>query len=297
MNSHHTYRKSICLRIALVALAASTAGVNAQSLSGTMKKAKKTDFSDRTVTFEAADGVRIEADWYPARVKEGEKAPVAILIHMYPATRSSWKPLVPLLRNELGISVLAYDIRGTGGSTKPEELELQKKYESRDQAHFLAATRDTAAADEWLAMQPNVDVKRMILIGASVGCSISLQYASERGDIVGVACLSPGTDYMGIDSINHIKILKDTKTKILLMSPEGEYGAVESLIKAAGESGHVKGKKYGGGRENHGTGMFEAKYGSKVKKRLQTFARGVLDLNSDKPEKEKTSKKKEPRAG
>ncbi|MCB9853260.1 MAG: alpha/beta fold hydrolase [Phycisphaerales bacterium] len=258
------------------------AGVSAQEVAGQVRltgprKVEKADLSDRTVTFQTSDGVEIEADWYPAKVDEGEKSPVAILIHMYPATRSSWKPMVPILRNKLGISVLAYDIRGTGGSTKPAEMELEKKYKDRDTAHFAAAYQDAMAAYQWLSQQSNVDVSRLIVIGASVGCSISLEFASQGIEVKGVACLSPGTDYMGIDSISHIKALKGRGTKVLLISPEGEYDAVEALLKAA-DGDYAKGKKYPGGKENHGTRMFDAKYGKKVKLRLEKFARGVLDI-------------------
>ena len=278
--------------VAVLIVTTSTTDVRAQSAVTRTRVEKEVDMSDRVVTFDAADGVKIEADWYPAKVEGDDKSPVAILIHMYPATRTSWKPLVPLLRNELGISILAYDIRGTGGSTKPEALELEKKYQARDPEHFAAATRDTTGARSWLEQQPGVDVDRMILIGASVGCSISLQYAAERMDVVGVACLSPGTNYMGIDSVGHMTALKNAKTKVLLIAPEGEYAAVESLLEAAGDSDNAKGKKYAGGRENHGTRMFDARYGAKVKNRLQTFARGVLDIKKASKKKKDDEKKK-----
>lgn len=242
------------------------------------RKPQTADLSDRVVTFQTSDGVQIEADWYPAKVEAGEKSPVAILIHMYPATRSSWKPMVPLLRKDLGISVLAYDIRGTGGSTKPAAMELEKKYKERDKDHFASADQDAIAAYQWLSQQSNVDASRLIVIGASVGCSIGLEFASQGIDVKGVACLSPGTNYMGIDSISHIKALKDRNTKVLLISPNGEYEAVEALLKATDGGDYAKGKKYPGGRENHGTAMFDAKYGQKVKRRLQRFARGVLGI-------------------
>lgn len=243
--------------------------------------------SDRKVTFDATDGVKVVADWYPAKVEEGKKAPIAILIHMYPATRSSWKPMVPILRDRLGISVLAYDIRGTGESTEPADRELSKKYQAMDPAFFATAVNDAMGAHQWLSQQPNVDLDRLIVIGASVGCSISLQFASQGMDVKGVACLSPGTDYMGIDSVSHIKALKGTGTRVLLIAPEGEYAAVETLLEATGDGKYAKGKKYPGGRENHGTRMFDAKYGGKVKSRLKRFAAGVLDI------KTKGSKKKD----
>lgn len=287
----HLIRRIFIVGVTAFAICGITANqVQAQRLGGRSmrrvepkEKKDKVDFSDRTITFPATDGVQIVADWYPAKVKEGEQSPVAILIHMYPATRSSWKPMVPLLRDQLGISVLAYDIRGTGESLKPEELQLARKYQDRDPQLFADAVKDTVGAYNWLAEQPNITLDRLVVFGASVGCSISLQFAAQQSQVKGVACLSPGTNYMGIDSIGSMKALQDSDTKVLLMAPAGEYKAVEELMAAVDNAKFVKGKKWPGGRENHATRMFDTNYGDKVKERLQRFARGVLKIDKKLP--------------
>lgn len=280
-------RNGMMALAALVALGLGVSEVQAQRLTGSRsrrapkpeKKAEKTDTGDRTVTFPATDGVQIVADWYPAKVKEGEKAPVAILIHMYPGNRSNWKPMVPLLRDQLGVSMLAYDIRGTGDSTKPADRELVRRYKERDKTLFANAIKDTEGAYDWLGKQPGVDLDRLVVIGASVGCSISLEFAAQQSQVKGVACLSPGTHYMGIDSIGSIKALQGKHTKVLLMSPAGEYKAVEELMAAVDNARFVKGRKWPGGHENHATRMFDTKYGKQVKRRLQRFVRGVLGID------------------
>ncbi len=283
-----TYRRSL-FSVALLACFATTlvpADVSAQGLQPSSKRRPRrprapevtTDkFADRVVTFETSDGVTIEADWYPVKAEDGEKTPAAILIHMYPAQRASWKPMVPLLRDRLGVSLLAYDIRGTGGSIKPVEKELEKGYQGRDAEHFGNAWKDTEAAYAWLGQQDFINTDRVILIGASVGCSISIDFAHREPKIQGVACLSPGTDYMSIDTLSHIKDVKNAK--VLLIAPKGEYAAVESIMDAGKGKAKIKGKEYPGGRENHGTRMFDADYGMKVKKRLMQFARGVLEID------------------
>lgn len=211
----------------------------------------------QTVKFETADGVVIEADYYPPVVKEGEKAPVAICIHMYPADRKSWSPLVPALREgESRFAVLCYDIRGRGGSVEPKDKNLATKYDGRDPAHFADAWKDVAAAKKWLAKQPGVDTRRVALLGASIGCSISLDYAGRDNDVKAIVCLSPGVKYMGVDSISHIK--KCGHAKVLLMSPGGEYSAVRELVAASGD--RAKGLKFPGGRDRHGTGLIEPAY-------------------------------------
>jgi len=222
------------------------------------------------VKFETSDGVTIQGDFYPPKAGGVGDAPVAILIHMYPADRKSWKPLIPKL-HEAGFAVLAYDIRGTGGSTEPEKLELQKKYRERDAKLFNDAWKDVEAARRWLEGQARCDVTRTVLIGASIGCSISLDYTSRDESVRAVVCLSPGTDYFGVDSKKHVKACG--KRPILLVSPEGEYAQVEALVKAS--DGAAEGAKYAGGRENHGTKMFDAPYGEELMKRIVAHARNA----------------------
>ena len=259
---------------AIVAIIASSAF--AQTIAPPdMKKrpAKPAAAEPQAARFETSDGVKIEADYYPAAVKEGEKAPAAILIHMYPADRTSWKPLAPGL-HEAGFAVLAYDIRGHGGSTEPADKKLKEAYDKRDSKLFADAWKDVEAAKGWLGKQPGCDVSRMALVGASVGCSIALDYAGRDEAVKAVVCLSPGTKYMGVDSITHIK--KCGKRAILLISPESEYKAVEELIKAS--DGAAKGEKHPGGEKEHGTGMFKADYGKTVRENIVAFVSKALDI-------------------
>jgi len=252
-----------------------------------MVKNRAIDFSDRVVKFKTSDGVTIEADYYPVKVKPPKKTPVAILIHMYPADRSSWKEFVPLLR-KAGIAALAYDIRGRGGSTQPASRKLKEGYDNRDPLLFKDAWKDARAARKWLRKQKNINTNRMVLIGASIGCSVALEYAGHNRRIKGVVCLSPGTDYFGVNSIEHIK--KCSTIPILLMSPEGEFSAVQKLVEASG--GRAKAHKYPGGHEHHGTAMFHAPYGKKVQKRIMRFVKKNLSINCkkkpDKPAHKKT---------
>jgi len=218
----------------------------------------------RTVTFQTSDGVTIEADYYSPDVVGDAQAPVAILIHMYPADRKSWTSLAAGLRTgKTACAVLAYDIRGHGGSTEPKEKNLKAMYDRRDPALFKDAWKDVEAAKKWLATQPNCDVSRIALIGASIGCSISLDYAGRDPSVKAVVCLSPGTNYIDVNSTDHIK--KCGNAAVLLISPEGEYDAVEQLIDASG--GKAKGEKHSGGRERHGTNMLAEDYPEHVKVR------------------------------
>jgi dienelactone hydrolase len=210
--------------------------------------------------------VKIAADYYAPDVKPEERAPVAILIHMYPADRTSWEPLVPKLA-AAGFAVLAYDIRGNGGSTEPADKNLAKMYKDQDPALFKDAWKDAEAAKKWLSTRPECDMKRIAMIGASIGCSIALEFGSRDRAVKAIVCLSPGTNYFDVDSVAHIK--KCGQRAILLMSPRTEQEAVKKLVRASG--GVAQGEEYPGSREQHGTGMLLAPYGDKVKKRIIEF--------------------------
>ena len=246
----------------------------------------------QTVKFTSEDGVHIEADYYAPTVPGNERVPVAILIHMYPADRTSWRPLVPGLL-KAGFAVLAYDIRGTGGSMEPAEKKLKQCYIAKDPEHFNDAWKDTRAAKEWLSGQPRCDVSRIALIGASIGSSISLHYASQDKAVKAVVCLSPGLDYLGVDSVDHIKKCSDRA--ILLISPKSEYKHVKKLLKAAG--GAAKGKKFSGTNKQHGTNLLKSDDAKKVKRQITVFLKRAMPAEQVGEEEEMPVKsKKRPRA-
>ncbi|MCK6485213.1 MAG: alpha/beta fold hydrolase [Phycisphaerae bacterium] len=237
----------------------------------------------RTVSFKTADGVEIAASYYePTKTgKQQPKAPAAVLVHMYPADRHSWKPIVPRLL-EAGFAVLAYDIRGKGGSAG--DRALARRYTERDGPLFVDAWQDADAAVKWLGEQKHVDTSRIVMLGASIGCSISLDYAARNENVRAVVCLSPGTNYFGVDSKAHIK--KCGARPILLCAPEAERSEPQEL-KALAEKAVLDIRP--GDRSLHGTNMFGAKYGDKLMDRIVTFLKKGLE----EAEKQEDAKKKE----
>ena len=197
--------------------------------------------------FTTADGVHIVGDFYPAQ-GEGE-APLALLLHMYRSDRSAWKPLVGPL-HDAGFAVLAIDMRGHGESTEPKDMHLEQRVKQRDPGIFNAMHLDAAAAVDWAHKQPGVDPDKLVVVGASVGCSVALDFTARNENVDGVVCLSPGTHYLGVDSTEDIK--ETRKVPILLLSEEKERAAVDEL---AGLAENAKGEVVGPGG-NHGTNMF-----------------------------------------
>jgi dienelactone hydrolase len=235
-------------------------------LPATARGEEKKGPDPRRIVIETTDGVEIVADYFAPKIDENQKAPCAVLIHMFPAERTSWRPLVPYL-HEAGFAVLAYDIRGAGESIRPREKHLRRLYSDRDADLFAAAWQDADAVVRWLRKRKECDASHIAMIGASIGCSISIDYAGRDKSVKTVVCLSPGTNYMGIDSVSQIKKLG--KRPILIVAPEGERAAPEALTKAAADATmDIRPGDY----QQHGTRMFEAEYGTDVMKKITAFA-------------------------
>jgi dienelactone hydrolase len=181
------------------------------------------------VSFKTADGVTIVGDYYAPVPQAGQKAPIAILLHMYPADRSSWQGFATNL-SSVGFAALAIDMRGKGQSVEPAEMNLADRYEKRDSKLFQSMYEDVAAAYLWLRKQPDVDPSRLALVGASVGCSVALDYARRDPSVDVVVCLSPGTNYMGVNSLAHVRAYGDRP--LLLAASEKERDAPEVLAKS-----------------------------------------------------------------
>lgn len=178
-----------------------------------------------TVTFPAADGVRLAADYYPPNVAKDQRAPIVILLHMYRSDRKSWEPLIAPL-HEAGFAILAIDLRGHGESATTASREAVLK---RDPELFKKMQEDVRGAYNWLTEQPALDRARLALVGASVGASVALQYAAKDRSVDAVVGLSPGLNYMGLDSAGDIAQV--TGREILLLATEDERDAPYTLQK------------------------------------------------------------------
>ncbi len=215
--------------------------------------------------FKTDDGVTIVADYYPPTGRA--ISPAAILLHMYRHDRSTWEPLVKPL-HEAGFAVLAIDMRGHGDSTHPESMNLAKRVVERDPKLFNNMHKDAQAAIKWVRTQPNVDQDMLVLIGASVGCSVAIDTMTREPSVDAIVCLTPGTKYLGVDSAAHIH--KTGDCPILLLATEDEREATDALSKTAD---NVTGEIVGPGRL-HGTNMFGKIDGIEAK--ITAFVRAAV---------------------
>jgi uncharacterized protein len=129
----------------------------------------------RAVTFDSIDGLRLAGRMFGP---EGATAGV-VLAHMKPADQSSWFDLADQL-GELGYRTLTFDFRGycPGGDAGCSEGD----------SDISAIWQDVAGAVGFLRTE---GVRRIGLVGASMGGTASLVYASQPGsDIDAVVTLS-----------------------------------------------------------------------------------------------------------
>lgn len=206
------------------------------------------------VEYTTTDGVKIVGDfWTPIKTtKTG--APLVILLHMYRSDRTAWHPQIVALEYA-GFAIMSIDLRGHGESIEPAAMNLAARVQSRDATLFNAMHKDVAGAYEWVRSRSDVDLSRIAIIGASVGCSVALDYAQRDLSVDTVALLSPGTTYLGVDSMAHIKDF-GPRHVLLITSEEERARGFDELVSAAKSGGaHVE-EKILAGSKIHGTRMY-----------------------------------------
>jgi len=162
----------------------------------------------------AADGLVLKGTLtYPAG-RPGDRFPLAVLAHQYPATRDSFAPLVRDLL-AAGIATLAFDERGHGASIvgphgpvvvdAPEGLGLEAFgtafVASAQRVGFARIENDVVRVVGWGASQNFIDPAHLALVGASVGGPGVLLAALAIPGLRGVATIgAAGAPAFGEDA-------------------------------------------------------------------------------------------------
>jgi dipeptidyl aminopeptidase/acylaminoacyl peptidase len=138
------------------------------------------------IAVKSFDGRPVPAYLYrPAR--EG-KVPVVMTIHGGPEAqfRPSFNAQIQSWVNELGVAVLAPNVRGSTG--------YGKTYVALDNAEKREdAVKDVGALLDWVAKDPKLDASRVAVVGGSYGGYMSLASLVHHG-----ARLKAGVDIVGI---------------------------------------------------------------------------------------------------
>lgn len=143
-------------------------------------------------------------------------APGVVLLHMYKSNRAAWQPLVRHLHDR-GCDVLAIDMRGHGGSAKQGKADLSAKVEKRDAKLFQDMHKDAIAAVRHLVKEAKSDPSKIVIVGASVGCSVAIDTARRYPkEVSAVACLSPGANFLGLNTVEQAKAWPKDKPLLLM---------------------------------------------------------------------------------
>jgi uncharacterized protein len=115
----------------------------------------------RDVVLDTEDGIHLGAWYFPV----GEEAPAVLVCNGNGGDRSMRAALAVAL-NRIGLSVLLFDYRGYGGNP------------GRPTEQGLAA--DARAAEAWLVAAPDLDPRRLVYFGESLGAAVTIGLATQR---------------------------------------------------------------------------------------------------------------------
>lgn len=159
-------------------------------------------------------------------LEAGPDAPVAILTHGLAEGRGTLSPLA-LDLNRSGVTVLAYDARGHGQSTTFRDETRTVDEFSR--VEYWGMPRDVAAARD----QVETGDRPLALAGASLGANAVLVHGERAGGVDGLALLSPGLDYRGLETRASAAGYEEP---LYMAASEGDDYAHESVRELANET-------------------------------------------------------------
>ncbi|MBI4276754.1 alpha/beta fold hydrolase [Candidatus Uhrbacteria bacterium] len=212
-----------------------------------LQRVRATAMKTSRITFPTSDGVTIVGDWYAVDRPKG----AVLFLHMMPAVRGSWKSLAQELQKQQIMS-LAIDLRGHGESTNKGGLDYTTFSDAEQQQTRL----DVAAAVAWLKAK-GAKEQKIILVGASIGANLAIEYSAAHKAIPGVAVLSPGLDYHGVVTEPAARLLQSSQKLFLAASaPDDQYSYDTIVALAAATKAQVT--KQALTNRGHGTEMTDS---------------------------------------
>ena len=203
-----------------------------------------------TVTITSPDGVNLVGSFYPA---PNPHSPGLLLLHQWQSDRHSFDEFAKQMQAK-GFAVLSIDGRGFGESTKKADGTTIAA--GRTDADVRGMLGDVDAAFNYLSNQPNVDPKRIGIVGASYGSSLAIIYAADHHSVASVALLSPGLNYFGnMATEPAIKKYGDRRLYMTAARDDQESADAVDKLAAAGNNPKYASKVHEKG--GHGTALFK----------------------------------------
>lgn len=185
------------------------------------------------VTFGTADGWTLHGD---LRLR-GERNNIGVVfVHQLSSNRGEWTTFArqiagpPRGASSAGtISTLAIDLRGHGDSTQGPEGPTRWQSFGNDRARWIGLEHDVAAAVDYLRQRASTT--RIIVVGSSIGSTAATLFAARQGvPVMGLAMLSPGLSYRGIDLLPPLRaFVEQTHGKVWMAASGGDTASAQCV--------------------------------------------------------------------
>lgn len=199
-------------------------------------------YSQEAVSFITKDGVSLKGRLF------GKGEVGVVLAHMYPTDQTSWHGFARTLADK-GYRALTFDFRGYGESGGKKDISQIDK--------------DVEAA---LAVINKQGVKKVFLVGASMGGTASLKVAS-REKVAGVVSISGPTEFRGLSIKAELSQIKAPK---LFIVSRDEHPNAESSEEQYNKTPEPKEIKLLSGSA-HGTFIFDTPQKEELEKAILEF--------------------------
>jgi dipeptidyl aminopeptidase/acylaminoacyl peptidase len=153
----------------------------------------------KPIEWKSFDGMKITGFYYPAAPKFTGKRPVIINIHGGPEGQSmaSFSGSGNYYTNEMGVAMIFPNVRGSSG--------FGKTFIAKDNGYLREdSVKDIGALLDWIALQPDLDKDRVMIMGGSYGGYMTLATAFHYADRIRCS-----VDIVGISNFN--TFLKNTE--------------------------------------------------------------------------------------
>lgn len=153
----------------------------------------------KAISWKSFDKLTISGFYYPASPKFKGKRPVVINIHGGPEGQSmaSFLGANNYFTNEMGVAFIAPNVRGSSG--------FGKTFLAKDNGYLREnSVKDIGALLDWIALQPELDKDKIMIMGGSYGGYMSLATAFHYADRIKCS-----VDIVGISNFN--TFLKNTE--------------------------------------------------------------------------------------
>ncbi|MBI5154159.1 alpha/beta fold hydrolase, partial [Candidatus Poribacteria bacterium] len=152
-----------------------------------------------SVGFETEDGVIIRASY--GRSPANPDGPTVILMHQLNGDRTEFQDFGKFLLDN-GFSVLAFDFRGFGESTKRKDgkpIFAPEYMKDRRTPEFDNMVKDADAALAWLGKRGALREHRAILLGSDLGSSVAgATVVAHALQVQSAVFVSPGLQYRSL---------------------------------------------------------------------------------------------------